>query len=163
MLKSSPEMQNAVLKKPAEFFRSQCQLIWFGEKKSAKSASGHKEYSFGHPCLKSLAGTRKKPNRRLRELFCSKSSSRKQNAVFTKPAEFFRSQCQLIWFCETNSAKSVSGHVEYSFGNPCLKNLAKTRKKSNRRLRELFCSKIPRKSRMQFWQNQLNFFLHSAN
>ena len=53
--------------------------------------------------------------------------------------------------------KNASGHVEYSFGNPCLNNLAKTKKQ------ELFCSKIPRKSKMQFWQNQLNFFAHSVD
>ena len=43
------------------------------------------------------------------------------------------------------SAKSASGHVEYSFGKPCLKNLTGTRKKQNDDFENCSAQKFPGK------------------
>ena len=85
-----------------QFFRSQCQLIWFCEKNSAAKRLWTRGIQFRQPMLEESGKDYKK-----NQIFCFESSPEKfpssdkvMNAVLTKPAEFFRSQCQLIWFCE---------------------------------------------------------------
>ena len=85
---------------------------------------------FWQPMLEESGKDWKKTKTTTSRIVLPKKFLAKVECSFYKTSRIFSFTVSINMILWKNSTKSASGHVEDSFGNPCLKNLARTRNKT---------------------------------